>query len=279
MKIIKFFTLILAVTLMVSCEKHEIEFGGEYVSDMAEFQLHYIAPVTAVAANNLTRVDINNQMFANNKAPLNTYNAIPSGGVGRFYDVQPGNVNIKLYKLGKITVDSLVYEQNVTLAKGKQNLFIHDMTKPPVVIDNGYPYERRETVQDDSTIWVKFYNFLYETAGVPTTLKLQYQYVSHRTNELVNIGEPVAFAETTGWQQVLFIKEGPLDNDRRIDYRIKVIDDNGSVVGDLQIRNSSGTYVSYADWWTGILGRRYHHIFAGMRAAAPASAVRVFTAL
>ena len=279
MKIIKFLTLILTVTLMVSCEKHEIDFGGEYVSDMAEFQLHYIAPVTAVPANNLTRVDINNQMFANNKAPLNTYNAIPSGGVGRFYAVQPGNVNIKLYKLGKVTVDSLVYEQNVTLAKGKQNIFIHDMAQPPVVFDNGYPYERREVVETDTTVWIKFYNFLYETAGVPTTLKLQYQYVSHRTSELVNIGEPVAFGQTTGWQQVLFIKEGPLDNERRIDYRIKVIDDNGSVVGDLQIRNSSGTYVSYSDWWNGILGRRYHHIFAGMRAAAPASAVRVFTAL
>lgn len=282
MKIIKFFTLILAVTLMVSCEKHEIDFGGAYVSDMAEFQLHYIAPVTAVAANNLTRVDINNQMFANSKAPLNAYNAIPSGGVGRFYAVQPGNVNIKLYKLGKVTVDSLVYEQNVTLAKGKQNLFVHDMTKPPVVIENGYPYVRREVVETDTTVWIKFYNFLYETADVPTTLRLQYQYISHRTNELVNIGEPVAFGESTGWQQVLLIKlpnEIVTAGSRRIDYRIKVIDDNGDVVGDLQIRNSSGTYVSYSDWWTGTIGRRYHHIFCGMRAAAPASAVRVFTAL
>lgn len=280
MKIIKYLSLILAVTLMVSCEKHEIAYDATTIGEVAEIQLHYIVPVTAVAANNITKVEINNQLYANNKAPLNTYNAIPGGLVGRFYTVNPGNVNIKMYQ--GADMDVLVYDQSVTLTAGKQNLFIHDFNLPPVVIDNGFPYIRRETVETDSTTWVKFYNFLYETSGVPTTLKLQYQYISHRTGELVNIGEPVAFGETTGWQQVLLLKL-PADlisaGSRRIDYRIKVIDDSGNIVGDLQIRNSSGVFVNYADFWTGTIGRRYHHIFSGMRAAAPASAVRVFTAL
>lgn len=280
MKIIKYLSLILAVTLMVSCEKNEIEYDTTPIGEVAEFQLHYIVPVTAVAANNITKVEINNQLYANNKAPLNTYNAIPGGGVGRFYTVNPGSVNIKMYQ--GVAMDVLVYDQNVTLTVGKQNVFIHDFNLPPVVIDNEYPYIRRETVETDTTQWVKFYNFLYETAGVPTTLKLQYQYMSHRTTQLVNIGEPVAFGETTGWQQVLLLKlpnELVTAGSRRIDYRIKVVDDAGNIVGDLQIRNSSGTYVNYADYWTGTIGRRYHHIFSGMRAAAPASAVRVFTAL
>ncbi len=282
MKVIKYLSLILAVTLMASCEQQTIEYDAEPIGEMAEIQLHYIAPVTAVAANNITRVDLNNQMVANNKAPLSTYNAIPSGSVGKFYVVNPGTLNIKMYKLGKVTIDSLVYDQNVTVTKGKQNLFVHDMTLPPTVIDNGYPYIRRETVETDSTTWVKFYNFLYETAGVPTTLKLQYQYISHRTNQVVNIGSPVAFGESTGWQQVLLIKlpnELVTAGSRRIDYRIKVVDNNGNIVGDLQVRNASGAMVSYADYWTGTIGRRVHHIFCGFRAAVPVSAVRTFTAL
>jgi hypothetical protein len=280
MKIIKYLSLILAVTLMASCEKVPIEYDANPIGNMAEFQLHYVVPVTSAAANNITKVEINGQLYANNKAPLNTYNAIPGGAAGRFFIVNPGTVNIKMYQ--GTNMDQLVYDQNTTLVVGKQNVFVHDFAQPPVVIDNGYPYIRRETVETDSTTWVKFYNFLYETAGVPTTLKLQYQYVSHRTSQLVNIGEPVAFGQSTGWQQVLLIKL-PTDlvtsGSRRIDYRIKVVDDGGNIVGDLQVRNSSGNMVSYADYWTGYLGRWTHHIFCGYRAATPTSAVRLFYAL
>jgi len=115
---------------------------------------------------------------------------------------------------------------------------------------------------------------------VPTTLRLQYQYVSHRTGELVNIGNPVAFGESTGWEQVLLLKTDIVSSgSRRIDYKIKVIDDNGAVVGDLQVMKSNGTYASYSDYWTGYLGRRAHHIFCGYRAASPTSGVRLFYAL
>jgi hypothetical protein len=177
--------------------------------------------------------------------------------------------------------DVLVYNQNVTLTVGKQNVFVHDFNLPPVVFDNGFPYVGNVTDNTDSICWVKFYNFLYETAGVPTTLKLQYQCIDQRNAAgLVNIGPPVAFGETTGWQPVKVVKS--IFNSagyNRVDYRIKVIDALGNVVGDLQIKNTSGVFVSYADYWTEYIGRRYHHVMSGMRAAAPASAVRVFTAL
>ncbi|MCK7533421.1 MAG: hypothetical protein MZV63_21500 [Marinilabiliales bacterium] len=236
------------MTLMASCEKNVIEYDATTIGEVAEFQLHYIVPVTAVAANNVTKVEINNQLYANSRAPLNTYNAIPSG-VGRSYTVNPGTVNIKMYQ--GTNMDVLVYDQSVTMTAIKQNLFVHDFTKPPVVIDNEFPYIRREVVETDTTTWVKFYNFLYETAGVPTTLKLQYQYISHRTGQVVNVGAPVAFGQTTGWQQVLLLKlptQIVTDGTRRIDYRIKVVDDAGNIVGDLMVRNSSGVMVPYADF-------------------------------
>ncbi len=282
MKLIKYLSLILAVTLMVSCEKHEIEYDAIPAGEMAEIQLHYIEPVTAIAANYFIRVDLNNEMVTNRVTPLVTYNAIPSGGVGRFYAVPAGTVNIKLYRDGKVNADSLVYDQSVTVKAGKQNLFVHDLSKPPVVIENGFPYIRRETVETDSMTWVKFYNFLYETTGVPTDLRLQYQYVSHRTGELVNVGKPVAFGEGTGWQEVLVVKlptELITQGSRRVDYRIKVIDADGNSLGDLQVGTSTGTIVDYSDWWTGNIGRRVHHIFCGLRTAAPLCAIRQFTAL
>jgi hypothetical protein len=282
MKIIKYLSLVLAMALTLSCEKHVIDYNAEPVGDAAEFQLHYMNPVAAVASNSINRVEVNGKMVANVKAPLNTYNAIPSGSVGKFYTVNPGNVNLKLYMTAKLDPkgDSLVYDQSVTMKVGKQNVFVHDFNVPPVWFDNGYPYIKRETVTTDSTAWVKFYNFLYETAGVPTTKRIQYQYVNTRTNASVNIGSPVAFGESTDWIQVTVIKALPLDISRLITFKMKEVDASGNIIGDLQIMNSSGAYVPYSGTATLTIGRWYHHIMAGLRAVkTPSSSVRVFTAL
>ena len=280
MKIMKYISLVLAVVLTVSCEKHVIDYDATPITDMAEFQLHYMNPVAAVAANYITRVEVNGKMVSNAKAPLNTYNAIPSGSVGKFYTVNPGNVNLKLYLTGKVTVDFLVYDQSVTMQAGKQNVFVHDFTQPLVWFDNGYPYIKRETVTTDLTAWVKFYNFLYETAGVPTTKLIQYQYVNTRTNAVVNIGEPLAFGEATDWEQVTVIKANILDISRLITFKMKEVDASGNTVGELQIMNSAGTYVAYTATATLFIGRWYHHTMAGFRAVkSPNSSVRIFTAL
>src|SRR5512139_4037200 len=102
MKIMKYISLVLAMALTVSCEKHVIDYDATPIGDVAEFQLHYMNPVAAVATNNITRVEVNGKMVANATAPLNTYNAIPSGSVGKFYAVNPGNVNLKLYLKAKL---------------------------------------------------------------------------------------------------------------------------------------------------------------------------------
>lgn len=278
MKILNYIGLILVVAFAVSCEKHEVEYMTNPLGDKAEFQLNYFVPVTATSANYLYKVEVNNQLFSNSTAPLTTYNAIPNGSVGRFYTVDPGTVNIKLYKG---TGEELVYDQNVTLAKGKQSVFVHDYTKEPIVFDSGYPYTANTTKDSDSTCYVRFYNFLYETEGVPTNLKLQYQYIDPRDkNNLVNIGEPISFGETTGWQPVKIVKTTfNSEGSARVDYRIKVVDASGAITGDLQLWNSSKKYVSYSDYWNGFIGRRYQHVLAGMRSALPVAGVKQFTIL
>ena len=276
MKILKSLVCILIAVVAFSCEENEVVYDAATISGKAEFQLHYFVPVTAGDANNIYKVEINDQLYANSAAPLNTYNAIPSGAISRFYAVDPGTVNIKLYKGPD---EELVYDQNTELVAGKQNIFVHDFNKPPIVIDNGFPYPSNVTEDTDSATWVRFYNFLYETAGTPTTLRLQYQYLDPYTDEPVNIGEPVRFGEATGWEQVKVIKDNfNSSGSTRINYRIKVVDENGNITGDLQVRNSSGNYVNYADYWTGFIGRKVHHIYAGMRASTPIASVRQFYA-
>jgi hypothetical protein len=279
MKIMKYLSLILAVVLMVSCEKHEIVYDAEPVADMAEFQLHYYVPVTAVAANNITKVEVNSKLFANTRAPLATYNVIPSGAVGRFYAVNPGPVQIKMYQGAEMT--TLVYDKTVTLTSGKQNVVVHDFAQAPIVFDNGYPYVANVTTITDSIAWVKFYNFLYESAGVPTTKKLQYQYVNTRTSALVNIGTPVGFGESTGWEKVIVVKTDLISQGARtITFKIKEVDDSGVVIGDLQVMGTTGVFAAYTATSSLTIARRYHHTMAGYRAvASPNSSVRVFTAL
>jgi hypothetical protein len=280
MKIIKYFSLVLAMTLSVSCVKNTIEYNSRDIVDKAEFQLHYINPVTSVAANNITKVEINGELFSNDKAPLTTYNAIPSGAVGRFYAIDPGSVNIKMYT--GTDMATLVYDQNTTLTAGKQNVFVHDFTKVPVVFNNGYPYAPVITEKTDSSAWVKFYNFLYETTGVPYDKKIQYQYLDSRTNLPVNIGPPVAFGETTDWQKITVVKSVAISSGSRlITFKMKEVDANGVIIGDLSIRGTSGTtYTAYSATATLAIGRRYHMIYAGFRTqTTPNSSVRTFTAL
>ena len=283
MKITKFIGLCLIAVSTVSCEEHEIEYMTTPVDkDMAEIQLHYFVPVTAIAANNIYKLEIGGQEYVNNGAAVvSTYNAVPSGSVGRFYATASGDVNIKLYKGTDL---ELVYDKNAKLTSGKQNVFVYDFNKDPIVFDNGYPYETNTTMDTDSTCWVKFYNFLYEKEGEYSTLKLQYQYQyttgDGTKSESLNIGSTVAFGESTGWQPITVIKSVFNSSGyARIDYKIKVQDENGEYTQDLQVWNSNGKYVSYSDYWNGYIGRRYHHVLKGMRSAKPISSVSQFTAL
>lgn len=277
MKILKYISLVMVLILTASCDKNEVEYNTESISEMAEFQLHYFVPVTATTTNNIYKVVVNGDTIANKTAPLSTYNAIPNGSVGRFYTVKPGKVNIKLYMS---TAFTLVYDKDVTLNVGKQNIFVYDFNKDPIIFDNGYPYQANLTEDTDSTCYVKFYNFLYETTGATSTLKLQYQYTDPRTGALVNIGKPVSFGETTGWQPVKIVKS--LFNSSGycpIVYKIKVVNADGSIGDDLMLWNSNKKYVAYTATTTEYIGRRYHHILGGMRSALPIASTRQFTAL
>lgn len=278
--------IIFLLTLVIfasSCKKHVIEYESTEISDLAEFQLHYFVPVAAGDTNNIYQVEINDQLYANKTSPLSTYNAIPSGAVGKFFTTKVGENNIKLYKG---TTLNLTYNQNVTLTKGKQNVFVYDFNKPPIVFDNGFPYQSPTTDSTSKTGWIKFYNFLYEAVDVPTTMKLQYQWQytvdipNNIKSDWLNLGKPVGFGEATGWEPVTINKTVPLSESyARIDYRIRMIDAAGNDAGSLVVLNGSNKLVDYSDYWNAYVGRRYHHVLSGIRTQKPTAAVRQFTAL
>lgn len=279
--------ILLLFTILVtafSCKKHEILYDTTPVVGEAEFQLHYVVPLASGAANNIYKVEINGELYANTAGPLTVFNAIPSGSVGRFFVTKTGVNNIKLYQGNDLT---LVYDKDVTLTAGKQNVFVYDFNQPPIVINNGFPYQPVVTERTGTLEWIKFYNFMFETAGVPTTLKLQYQY-QYTTNidagtrsDWLNVGNPLSFGEGTDWVPIPVITDTTVisSGNARIDYRIRMVDASGNDLGSLQIMNSASKYVDYSDWWTGYIGRRYHHILAGIRSGKPGVAIKLFTAL
>lgn len=282
----KFRNLMYLLTFMAtafSCKKHVIEYNAKEMGNQAEFQLHYMVPLAAGDTNNIYKVEINDQLYSNNFGVLATYNGVPSGAVGRFYYTRIGENNIKLYKGTDL---ELVYDQNCTLTKEKQNVVVYDFNKPPIVIDNEFPYIPLVTDSTSTVSWIRFFNFLYDTVGVPTPLKLQYQwqYFIHYDPDSLsgwyNLGKPVAFGEATDWDTVHVNKSVKISEGYgRINYRIRVIDQNGNDTGSLEVMNSRGNMVDYSDWWNAYVGRRRFHFFAGMRTEDPVSGVRQFTEL
>ena len=281
MKLLKYLTYSLALILMVaSCEKHEILYDTIPVDkNDAMFQLHYFEPINNVAANYIDSVFVNDVIYSsvNGSGQLLPYNGVPGGTTGRFFTVKSGEVNLKFYRKGNI-----VYNQNVTLTPGKQNVFVHNLNQKPVVIDNQSPFWNQnsteatpETFDTDSIASVMFVNFLYEDATTPYPGKIQYQYEDARTKEWTNLGKAVAFGESTERTKIKVVKSEFNSNGYcRVNYRM--LDEDGNI---LQVMNSAGKMVNYSDYWIAYIGRSYMHIYGGVRTAKPVSAVKQWTSL
>jgi len=277
MKIIKYTFPILALLLFVSCQKNVLLFNTTPVDATdAEFQFHYFEPITNVAANYIDSLFVNGVLYSsvNGSGQLLPYNGVPGGDAGRFFSVKSGNVHFQLYRGANI-----VYDRTVSLSPGKQNIFVYDLSKDPVIFDNGFPY-KPQSYQGNASTWgtdsiclIAFYNFLYEDANTPYPGKIQYQYQHKRTGEWTNMGPAVGFGEATPRMPIIVVKEVALSASYcRVDYRI--VDENGNV---LQVMNTAGGMVNYSDYWTAYVGRVYMHLFGGVRTAAPVPSVRQWT--
>ncbi len=285
MKKIRFSILAIAAILFLgSCTKHKMWFPLDKMpEDWAEFQIHYMEPSASSATYNIDSLYINDELYAskNGSSSLQYYNGLPGRNndgdmyAGRFFGVKAGNVNIKCMRKGVV-----VYDQNCNLTVGKQNVIIHDLNQPPIVIDNQFPYWNAtppatgENWNTDSVEKVMFINLLYESPGVPYPGKLQYQYKRLDAEDWSNLGEPVGFGEATT-REIIILHKTVFNSSgyQRIDYRI--LDENGNI---FQKWNGS-KYVNYSDYWTAYIGRVYMHFFRGYRTTTPACNVSQWNSL
>lgn len=300
-----------AILGMTSCNETDIDFNAIPVSEMAEYQISHYAPVTKDASNNIYKIELDGKLVSNNTNVLAYYNTSPGGGVGRFFVSNPGKVNLKLYQGTEL---NLVYDQDIILKKGKQNIIVHDYNTPPVILDRDfegpYPLDPSEAVFDTDTIgYVRFINLMYETDNQPTTMKLQYQYqytlhplytyadrdagkipegmsVGDATGDTtkspwLNLGEPVGFGESTGFHLVPVKKSTQVaQGAARIDYRIVVSAADGGIPGNTVIDDIDWQLRvnsgAYTDYWNLTVGRYATHYFAGYRTKATEVAVYNF---
>lgn len=252
--------------LFASCDKKDIEFPMEDVSNQAQIQVAYMCPKKAETANYIYTVVINGVEYCNNGSSfLATYNYVPSGAVGLFYTVNPGDVNIRfLNKNGEE-----VYNTNINVASGsKQMVVVYDFAQAPAIVPFKEPLKFPGVADTGNKCSVRLYNFLFESEGVPMTDKIQLGLQNTETKEYAPVGEPIAFGQATEFIPVDIDKEkGSGFNTsgyQRRDICIYRIGADGENKGVIQYTKSTGATAGFTDYWNWYIGRGYLEFMRGV---------------
>ena len=278
MKNIKYLLLIaIAACGLTSCEVHSLSYAPEVpADDMAMFQITYVEPIAVNANNAIDSVFINGVLVdgATGAGQLTVNGTYPYGGstiTGTFFTTTPGMTNIKFYRKG-----NEVYNQDVDLKVGKQEVFVYKLTEKPIVLDNLYPYKgnpERATIAEfgtDSIARIRFYNFAFQgNANTPYPGKIQYQWCHDKSvgvsgrggadGNWHNIGGPVGFGQATEYEIVGVWKE--------------VFNDTGYEQLWFRGIDEAGNVVIANDYWTTQIGSTIKHIYRGVKGGSPAAGV------
>ena len=274
----------IAACALLSCQKHGLSYAPEVAADnMAMFQITYVEPIAVNAANAIDSVFVNDRLVASStgvgQLTVNgTYPYGPSTATGKFFAAKPGNTNIKFYRKG-----NLVYDKDVNLKEGRQELYVFKLDEDPIILDNLYPYKGNPdrattaTFDTDSIARIRFINFSFKgDADTPNPTKIQYQwchdvYTVGKTSatkpdgKWENIGDPIAFGEASDYQVIRVHKN--IFNSSGSEYVwFRGIDEDGNVV----IAN---------DWWTTYIGTSVKHIYRGVVGGSPKAGITLSGAL
>ena len=266
MKFLKYISICLVALLFASCDNKDIDFNEDPVTDQAQIQVAYMCPKKAETANYIYTVVINGVEYCNNGSSfLATYNYFPSGAVGLFYTVKPGDVNIRfLNKKGEE-----VYNTNINVASGsKQMVVVYDFAQAPAIVPFKEPLKFPGVAETGNKCSVRLYNFLFESEGVPMTDKIQLGLQNTETKEYAPVGEPIAFGQATEFIPVDIDKEkGSGFNTsgyQRRDICIYRIGADGENKGVIQYTKSTGATAGFTDYWNWYIGRGYLEFMRGV---------------
>ena len=291
MKTIKYtLAVVAAIFAFGSCQKHVVKFDYQSINDLgntALFELTYVEPVANVASNYIDVVELNGVQIASTKGgnSLIPNSTLPNGGAsatGRFFMAKPGVNNLKFYRASGDDM-VLVYDKDVTLEAKKQNLFVYDLTKDPIIIDNLFPYPKNPeksnaaTFDTDSIATVRFYNFAFKgDANTPYPGKIQYQWCHDKSKgdtvrggvdeDWHNIGEPVGFGEATGREAVIVWKE-TFNSAGQEQIWFRGID------------SETGSVIIANDYWTTVIGTHVNHMYRGINGGSPKAGITLFGSL
>ena len=170
--------------------------------------------------------------------------------------------------------DDPYYTGATTLEAGKRyHVFIYDMEKDPIAVEMDPIPAIGEVKQDfDGTEDIigegfnsKFYNFLYESVGVPYPHKLQAYYKNRETNVYdIPAGEPFGFGEACKWTTIPMKKSVYNSSGySRMDFNFHVIDANGNDLGVLTYGTNNREYTDYYTYY--YVGRAYTTFAIGVR--------------
>ena len=278
MKKIKYLLLTaVAAFALVGCDKHNLSFAPEEdASEMALFQICYVEPIAVNATNAIDSVFVNGVLVGSAKGvgqlTVNgTYPYGPSGGTGKFFATKPGTTNIKFYRKG-----NEVYNQDVNLVKGRQELFVYKLTEQPIILDNLYPYKGNPdrattaTFDTDSIARIRFYNFAFEgNANTPYSGKIQYQWCHDKSKGATgrggadgnwhNMGQAVGFGEATVFEPVQVWKE--------------TFNSGGNEQLWFRGIKEDGTVLIANDYWTTYIGTSVKHIYRGIVGGTPKAGI------
>lgn len=281
MKYIKYLALPLLISLFSSCTKEEVTYQMDPVDQTktASYQIHFFAPIENKAVNYIYQINVNGETYQNNGSSyLLPYNGVPSGGTNLYYTTAAGKVNMKFYQTKEL---KLVYDQNIELKPGMQNIFVYDLNAAPIILDSG-EMPKFITPSTAQNCGLKFYNFFFENATTPFTDKVQLVIQNRDTKEYENIGTPLSFGECTEWTTPSIVKE--VENSSGSEKRyfgIKRIDGKtGADLGFLSYMTNSGKETQYKDILrTLAIGRNYRFILGGTRASGvPGTSMSTWTA-
>ncbi|MCR5003545.1 MAG: hypothetical protein K5984_04165 [Bacteroidales bacterium] len=276
MKIAKYIIGAFALATMFSCEKHELLFEGNHdvASTDALFHICYFESLTKKTANYIDSIYVNGKYLdgVDGSGRLTIEGILPSDGT-RYYTAPSGTVNIRLYRGG-----DAVYDKDVVLSAGKQDIYVTDLTLDPAVVTmtdtpNTGVDPTVENFDTDSIAAVRFINLLYEVNSqgnlAPTTRTLQYQWRDRNDKKdaetgdyhWTNIGEPVVFGSYTNYDRVIVHKS--------------VYNSSGYCTVYYRAIDAEDNTVILNDYWTNYIGRAYDHIIWGVYPSAITGHVKV----
>lgn len=284
MKKIKYllFSVFIAFAL-VGCVEHDLSYApSESAEGMAMFQITYVEPIPVNANNAIDSVFVNGVLVggatgAGQLTVNGTYPYGPTSATGTFFTSNPGITNIKFFRKG-----NEVYNKDVELKAGKQEVFVYNLNEQPIVLDNLYPYKynpdraTEATFDTDSIARIRFYNFAFSgDASTPYLGKIQYQWCHDKSvgeterggadDNWQNIGEAVGFGQATSYQLIQVWKE-TYNSSGNEQLWFRGIDEDGNVV----IAN---------DYWVTYIGTSVKHIYRGIINGSPSAGITLSGAL